>query len=429
MSFFLAASESLFKETQKSDRSFIQCVGHECAKLKSWGVLDDVLKMIKHPRQFYVEPINFLSYFISPTPSVTQLQITTSSQLSFNLNFHLDFNTNNYPHFVSYLIAILEALPTYLNYNLADVSWKGHQINIAWKDYQTSFFPENKKMLDQDSKNLNHPLESLTKSKKPPANKESSLQKTQNIPKQLHLSQNDLRIDSQKNDLDRLDTWEKLTNQLADNINPYILKSINNTQRLKDYFVRARQIMTILIGQEKYRSYIKDSMKRMNWDFVIQEFSSTVEQSMQDLLQVSETLDSLLIKESQKTKVDLNVLLTTAMDDIIGHKSRITVDYHFIKIKKVIAFHQHLRHAFMHLIRASIPTSNDKGFIKISTHLRDKTIEIEILSRGHDNYDQKYRDIHLSIAHWLIRMHNGKISVQNYLNKELILLIHLPMGV
>ena len=31
--FFLATSESLFKETiaQKSDHSFIQCVGHECS--------------------------------------------------------------------------------------------------------------------------------------------------------------------------------------------------------------------------------------------------------------------------------------------------------------------------------------------------------------------------------------------------------------
>ena len=427
--FFLAKSESLFKETIKSDQSFIQCVGHKCAQLKSWGVLDSVLKMIKHPSQFYAEPTNFLSYFISPTPSITQLQINTSSQFSFNLSFSLDFEINDYPHFVSYFIAVLEALPTYLNHNLAHVSWKNKHINITWKDHQTSFFPENKKILDQNFKNLNHPLESLTKDKKLITKQESSIQKTQSLLKQLHLSQNDPNIENQKNDLEQLDTWEKLTNQLVSKINPYILKSINNTQKLKDYFVRARQILTILIGQEKHRTYIKDSMKRMNWDFVTQEFSSTVEQSMQDLLKINEALESLLIKEPQKTKVDLNLLLTTIVNDLIGHKTHIAVDYHLIKIKKIIVFHQHLRHAFIHLIRASVPHLNNKGFIKISTHLKNKkVIEIEILSRGFDQHHQKHRDIHLSIAHWLIRMHNGKISLQEYFNKETLFLVHLPIG-
>ena len=428
--FFLAKSESLFKEAmaQKSDRSFIQCVGHECAKLESWGVLDGVLKMIKHPRQFYAQPTNFLSYFISPPPSATQLQMTTPDQFSFNLNFYLDFNTSNYPHFVSYFIAILEALPTYLNCNLADVSWKSNNIRITWKDHQTSFFSENKKILDQSVKDVNHSLESLEKNQKSLIEQQNLIQKNQHISKQLHLSQNDSQVKNQKDDLEKLDTWEKLTNQLAGNINPYILQSINNTQKLKDYFIRARQILTILIGREKHRPYIKDSMKRMNWDFITQEFSSAVEQSMQDLLKINETLDSLLIKESQKTKVDLNLLLTSTVNDIIGHKNQITTDYHFVKIKRVMVFHQHLKHAFMHLIRASVSTLNDKGFIKISTHLRNQTIEIEILSRGHKNHHQKHRDIHLSIAHWLIRMHNGKISVQEYFNKEVIFLVHLPLG-
>ena len=165
---------------------------------------------------------------------------------------------------------------------------RNHCVNIMWKDHQTSFFPENKQILEQNSKNLNHPVEALTKNKKPLTEKEDFVQKSQYVLKQLHLSKNDLRFGNQTDSLEQLDTWEKLTNQLVGRINPYILKSINNTQKLKDYFVRARQILTILIGQEKHRSYIKDSMKRMNWDFVTQEFSSTVEESMQDLLKISE---------------------------------------------------------------------------------------------------------------------------------------------
>ena len=428
--FFLAKSESLFKETIeiKSDRSFIQCVGHKCAQLKSWGVLDSVLKMIKHPKQFYVEPANFLSYFISPTPAITQLQITKSNRSSFNVTFSLDFKANNYPHFVSYFTAVLEALPTYLNYNLADVSWKDNGIKIIWKDHQTSFFSENQNPVHQTLKDINDPLESLAKNQKTPTQKDHIIRKEQHKPKQLILSQNDSNTKNQKNDLEEPNTWEDLTHQLVSKINPYILQSINSTQKLKDYFVRARQILTILIGQEKHRSYIKDSMKRMNWDFVTREFSSTVEESMQSLLQVSEVLESLLIKESQKTKIDLSVLLTAAVNDIIGYKSHITVDYHFVRIKKIMVFHQHLRHAFMHLIRASVFNPDNKGVINISTHLKSKMIEVEILSRGFDSHPQEHRDIHLSIAHWLIRMHNGKISVQDYFNKELVLLVHLPIG-
>ena len=140
-------------------------------------------------------------------------------------------------------------------------------------------------------------------------------------------------------------------------------------------------------------------------------------------------MESLLIIEPQKTKVDLNLLLTTTINEIIGHESHIKIDYHFTKIRRIMAFHQHLKHAFIHLIKASIFTLNDKGFIKISTRLKNQTVEIEISSKEYGNQYPGHKDIHLSIAHWLIRMHNGKISVQNYFNKELIFLIHLPTGV
>ena len=44
--FFLAQSESLFKDIVKkqSDHSLIECLGHKCAKLQSWGVLDWCVK-------------------------------------------------------------------------------------------------------------------------------------------------------------------------------------------------------------------------------------------------------------------------------------------------------------------------------------------------------------------------------------------------
>lgn len=426
---FLAKSESLFKDTVKkqSDHSLIQYLGHQCVKLQSWGVLDGVLKMIQHPQQFYKEPANFLSYFISPTPPITQLQITTAETQntepsSFSLSFCLDFNTHDFPYFVSYLTAVLEALPTYLNHSLAHVSWKDKKINIVWKDQQTSFFQhQTTKPIHLTSSQKTTPIE---KSQKQFTKRQNLMLKDQ--PKQLHLSQNDPHTKNQQERLEKLDTWEKLTHQLAQDINPYILKSLNNTQKLKDYFVRARQILTILISQEKHQSYIKDSMKKMNWDFVCQEFSSLTQDSMQDLLKVTEVLESLLLKTSYKTKVDLNHLLRSTVEESIDYNNSIKAEYHFAKLRKIIVFQEHLKQAFTHLIRASISVLNGQGIIKISTRLKRQRIEIEISNRG--NFSQQSHDIHLSIAHWLIRMHNGKIEVQKYFDKEITFLTHIPLG-
>ena len=427
---FLAQSESLFREVIKrqSDHSFIAYVGHKCAKLQSWGVLDGVLKMIQHPQQLYKEPANFLSYFISPTPSITQLQIVTE-QSSLNLSFCVDLNIYDFPYFISYLTAVLEALPTYLNHNLAYVSWKDKKINIVWRDQQTSFFQHQATqpvhLISQKTKELTGHLENSQKQFKKHQN---FIQKNQNAPKQLHLSQNDPYMRDQQERLEKLDTWEKLTNQLVQDINPYILKSLNNTQKLNDYFVRARQILTILIGQEKHQSYIKDSMKKMNWDFICQKFSSLVQDSMQDLLKVTEALESLSPKKSYKTKIDLNHLLTTIAEDFIGHNQSIKVEYHFVKLRKIMVFQEHLKQAFTHLIRASICTLNKQGIIKISTRLKNQTIEIEISNKGASHFHQQSQDIHLSIAHWLVRMHEGKIEVRKYFDKEIAFLVCIPLG-
>ena len=182
--------------------------------------------MIQHPQQLYKEPTNFLSYFISPTPQITQLQITTAEAentepSSFSLSFCLDFNTHDFPYFASYLTAVLEALPTYLNHSLAHVSWKDKKINIVWNDQQASFFQQTTKPVHPMS---NQKTITIEKSRKQFTKPQALIAKDQ--PKQLHLSQNNPYTKNQQERLEKLDTWEKLTNQLAQDINPYILKSL-----------------------------------------------------------------------------------------------------------------------------------------------------------------------------------------------------------
>jgi len=68
-------------------------VGHECHELRSWGVLDSVIKMMQKPQDLFLQPHRFLSYFVSPAPPVGNV-VREEEAISFDLpisikNFHL----------------------------------------------------------------------------------------------------------------------------------------------------------------------------------------------------------------------------------------------------------------------------------------------------------------------------------------------------
>jgi len=54
-------------------QSIITKIGHLCPTLKSWGVLDSVLRMMKEPQDMFSQPQRFLSYFISPAPPICDI--------------------------------------------------------------------------------------------------------------------------------------------------------------------------------------------------------------------------------------------------------------------------------------------------------------------------------------------------------------------
>ena len=123
------------------DKDLMTTVGHNCISLKSWGGLDDFLKMFESPYEIHEKLEIFFSYFVSPV-----FKITHKKQEAYQFAFKTNFREKLYPTVKSYFKAILEALPLFMGGVLTEVKWQDNQVTI--------YYPE--------ERNLLLPLEELT---------------------------------------------------------------------------------------------------------------------------------------------------------------------------------------------------------------------------------------------------------------------------
>jgi hypothetical protein len=52
-----------------------------------------------------------------------------------------------------------------------------------------------------------------------------------------------------------------------------------NVSKLSDYMVRAQQLITMLVGQDRLKPAVKEAMRRIDWDRVKTQFPQTVKES------------------------------------------------------------------------------------------------------------------------------------------------------
>ena len=131
MESFLQAAQRLSKE----DGPLFQKAGHSGPELRSWGVLDSVLRMMPRPHEILAQPQRFLSYFISPEPPIDNLFKTESS-----IEFDLPISSEIYPLVTTYLKAAFESLPLYVGKPLAQGSWQDIHLKLSWASEQESMF-------------------------------------------------------------------------------------------------------------------------------------------------------------------------------------------------------------------------------------------------------------------------------------------------
>ncbi len=248
-------------------KSLMKEVGHANPDLRCWGVLDSVLRMMPKPEEILVQPQRFLSYFISPEPPIENLQKFDDS-----VSFDLPVSSDQYPLTTAYLCAAFESLPVYVKEPLAKATWNGIHISVTWKPLALSVDAA------ADPGHLISPnlMQSIVE----------SMQKQQRELEEKNrvlLLKNDQLEQITKNLEHHVQGTPISKPEWVELLNPSTQLLKQQFQRLQDYLIRAQQLITILVGQDRMSPEVREAMRRVDWEYVKEQFPVCVEEGMDAL--------------------------------------------------------------------------------------------------------------------------------------------------
>lgn len=281
---FLKTIENEFC-SQFTGKNLIEEIGHNARELRAWGVLDSVLKMMLKPQDIYLQPERFISYFISPAPPLGGLDRGKES-----VSFDLPLTPDEYPFVTTYLRAAFEALPTFMQQDMARARWDHTQVSVSWSKNQTPLFT------DSDQKRNFDPtfMQTLIN------NVESAEQEIERLRAELKHKEHLLQSLPSENPQSR-PAAAPAKPEFSAELEPVLKEIQGQFMRLIDYQTRAQQLVTLLAAsQEKNGKTAKEAMHRVDWDYVKEEFAGVVEKGVENLRWVRETLSENSVKKPQK---------------------------------------------------------------------------------------------------------------------------------
>ena len=265
------------QRTSQDDGPFFEKVGHAVPGLRSWGVLDSVLRMMPRPQEILAQPQRFLPYFISPEPPLENIVKSESG-----IAFDLPISSENYPLTTAYLKAAFESLPVYVGQPQAQCVWNDIHVKVNWKSEQATIF-ENDPGHQISPELLRSVVAQLEAHQKELEQKNCDLQtKNEELEKAMAA-----RITAPGVEISPVSEAEAILRdpvhhlEFIDENSIEILK--NNFSRLSDYMVRAQQLITMLIAQDRLSPAVKQAMKKTDWDRVRLLFPKAVNESREIL--------------------------------------------------------------------------------------------------------------------------------------------------
>jgi hypothetical protein len=233
--------------------------------------------MMPRPQEIFAQPQRFLSYFISPEPPVENLIKTESS-----IEFDLPVSSEIYPLVTTNLKAAFESLPVYVGKPLATGSWQDIHLKINWASNsdQASIFEQDPghqispELLRSVVASLEHHQRELEKK-----NQELQIRNEQ-------LSKTQKEMEAQIKQKQKSEPQDQIQGVLSEQIHSLefidqdSIQILNqNISKLTDYMVRAQQLVTMLVGQDRLKPTIKEAMKRIDWDRIKAQFPETVQET------------------------------------------------------------------------------------------------------------------------------------------------------
>lgn len=269
-------------------------VGSKIHEIKSWGVLDSVLRMMPRPQEIMNQPERFLSYFISPAPPIAHLR-----RDMYHVAFDLPISTEQFPLTTSFLKAVFSVLPCYVGQLPARCDWNDIHFNLEWS-------PEAELPL---------PVEDAQGHRISPELMQSIIEQLEQNQRILEKRNEELVVKNEE--------LERAHQELRDHMKAQVFSEkmkglsefaiviardlgtpadllANELQKAQDYMVRAQQVITLMSGLEKNSKVLNEILRRVDWDRVKDSFNGSLKRSEEALTSIRK-LSNELRRGSQET--------------------------------------------------------------------------------------------------------------------------------
>jgi len=260
--------EAFLERLALSSNILVQA-GHCTPKIKVWGVLDSVLRMMPQPQEIFHQPEKFLGYFISPEPPIENLARTAKG-----LSFDIPLPAEQYPLVTMYLKAAFESLPIYVGQSPAVCEWNDIHLKIDWSTEQTSILNDESHQISPAL--MQDVIRQLQESSKDLEEKNRELQRRNEELQRLATNRGSDFSDEERavihEDFSEFEFMKRPVHQVAQNLS-----------RLHDYMVRAHQLVTLLTAGQKQTPGIKEAFRRVDWDIVKNQYPQIILESLETL--------------------------------------------------------------------------------------------------------------------------------------------------
>lgn len=422
----------------------IEEVGRSSPDLRAWGVLDGVLRMMSNPQDLFLQPERILSYFISPQPLIRNLRKDGAA-----ISFEAPFSRAQYPLTAQYLLAALESLPVYMGRPAASIKWVDRYIEVTWAETQPNLFGSEGPGKQYNPEFLQSLVVSLESSQKELEERNRELVEKNN---ELLMAQKELNSRYKREvHSEKLSNLSEVAAGLAHEVNNPLAYVMSNLLRLSDYLARSQQLVTILVGQERNTPQVREAMRRMDWEFITNEYPDVVREASEGLQRVRDIVKDLSFlagpesgMTTEKVSADLNMIVENAIKlarQNLPGDARIVRE---LKLnKKVLVVPGRIEQAIVNLLNNAAHAIQAHGEIKISTRMKGTLAQLEIEDNGSGMDGETLQNIFtpyyttkspgrgtglgLSIVHSIVEMHEGKIHVKSEKGKGSRFTIDLPL--
>lgn len=412
------------------DINFCEELGHASESLKSWGVLDSVLRMMSSPKDIFCQPQRFISYFISPEPPLVNIERDDDG-----ISFDLPISAEEYPYVTTYLAAALEALPTFMGSELAQVTWKETRVSVSYQSQQDQLFKRSEETPNYKPELMQSLVCSLEDNEKILEKKDLQIRELENEVSQLKARLG--RVVSQQAQPQTIINKEEWAAKALAAIESPLNNVHNQVMKLGDYMGRAQQLVTLMSALAGQNGQMKEAMRRMDWDYIRSEYPVLIQSSINEIGEMKEAIQflDLEVKEPEQTveencvQMNLNTVVSRAIESVQSQiPSRIEIDSMLFLDRPIELFPEQMEYALEKILAHTAQRIKKEGKIRIVTRPKGSRAEIEITDNGRlSRQGLTGKESQLGVADSIIRLHQGHLSFQKGEDLGATCLIDLPM--